>query len=164
MMNPCKTARFKALALGMMLLVSVTLFPRPVVAQGLRDPTLPPLEAGLGSNAATEPLNGPTPGPMTLIVRNGCPYLVLGTRLYAEGQKMGEARIERLSETEVWLREGGVLRKLPQFAGVERRTVAPVTPVPQGTQATPMSKKSSSTKTPAPAVPCTGASPRGLLQ
>jgi hypothetical protein len=61
---------------------------------------------------------------MTVIVRNGRPFVVVGTRLYAQGQKLGQARIERISETEIWLREGGVLHKLSQFPGIQRRAVA----------------------------------------
>jgi hypothetical protein len=94
-----------------------------VAAQGLRDPTLPPLEAGqatLGNDAKSLALSA---GAMTIIVRNGVPHLVVGTRLYAQGQKLGQARIERITETEVWLREGGVLRKQAQFSGIARRTV-----------------------------------------
>ena len=88
-----------------------------VDAQGLRDPTLPPAEAGLPS--AGKGLTA-QPGAMTIIVRDGRPYLAVGTRLYAQGEKLGQARVERITETEVWLREGGVLRKVSQFQGIER--------------------------------------------
>lgn len=60
---------------------------------------------------------------MTIIVRNGRPHLVIGTRLYAQGEKIGQVRIERITETEIWLREGGVLHKVSQFSGIRRRTV-----------------------------------------
>ena len=96
-----------------------------VNAQSLRDPTLPPAAAGL---AATGPGTSDEQAAMGVIVRDGRPYLVVGTRLYAQGQKLGPARIERISETEVWLREGGVLRKVPQFAGIQRRTVTTPSP------------------------------------
>lgn len=92
-------------------------------AQSLRDPTLPPAEAGLASPAPGAQSLGIAPAAMTIIVRDGRPYLAVGTRLYAKGEKLGQARIERISETEVWLREGGVLRKVSQFPGIERRTV-----------------------------------------
>jgi len=59
---------------------------------------------------------------MTIIVRNGRPYLAVGTRLYAQGEKLGAARIERITETEVWLREGRELRKISQFHGIVRRS------------------------------------------
>lgn len=92
-------------------------------AQSLRDPTVPPPEAGLASGAAGTLPAGNEPGSMGVLVRDGRPYLVAGTRLYAQGQKLGAARIERISETEIWLREGGVLRKVPLFAGIQRHTV-----------------------------------------
>ena len=95
----------------------------PTQAQGRRDPTEAPAEARLSGTAAGGKALLVQPGAMTIIVRDGRPYLAVGTRLYAPGQKLGQARIERISETEVWLREGGMLRKLSQFSGIERRTV-----------------------------------------
>ena len=86
-------------------------------AQALRDPTVPP-DAKSG---------GVAPGAMTIIVRDGRPYLAVGTRLYAQGEKLGQARVERITETEVWLREGGVLRKMQQFPSVQRSTVKSLT-------------------------------------
>ena len=116
-------------AAAMMGLVLVSFLTR-ADAQGLRDPTIPPAEAGQASNAVAGSLAVAEPSTMTIIVRNGRPFWVVGTRLYAQGQKIGQARIERISETEVWLREGGVLRKVPQFTGIQRRTV---TSPPQST-------------------------------
>ena len=118
-----------------------------VDAQTQRDPTLPPVEAGLPGASVTAKSPGIEPTAMTIIVRNGRPYLVVGTRLYAQGQKIGLARIERISETEVWLREGGVLRKVSQFSGIQRRAVTPVAAQPAC--AVPSSSKASS-----PAAPC----------
>ena len=92
-------------------------------AQSLRDPTVPPAAAGLASPERAATLSGIEPGAMTIIVRGGRPYLAVGTRLYAQGQNLGQARIERIGETEIWLREGGVLRKVQQFSGIQRRTV-----------------------------------------
>jgi hypothetical protein len=92
-------------------------------AQSQRDPTVPPAEAGLASTAVGTSSANQASGSMSVIVREGRPYLVAGTRLYAQGQKLGAARIDRISETEIWLREGGVLRKVPLFAGIQRHTV-----------------------------------------
>lgn len=100
-------------------------------AQVPRDPTVPPAEVGFAdgvAGAGANPLSAAS-GAMTVIVRDGRPYLVVGTRLYAQGEKFGQVRIERISETEIWLREGGVLRKVPQFQGIQRRTV---TTLPRG--------------------------------
>lgn len=93
------------------------------LAQESRDPTVPPESAGqgvLGSHAVRPA--GIEGGAFTIIVRNGVPSLVVGTRLYLRGQKLGNATIERIAETEVWLREGRVIRKVSQFQGIERRT------------------------------------------
>jgi hypothetical protein len=84
---------------------------------------LPPAEAGLLGSASGAQAASSAPVAMNVIVRDGRPYLVANTRLYAQGQKLGQARIERISETEVWLREGAVLRKIPQFVGIQRRTM-----------------------------------------
>lgn len=97
-------------------------------AQRLRDPTLPPVEtgaagtAGVGNGLHSEPI-----ATTSVIVREGQPYLVVGTRLYAQGEKLGQARIERISETEVWLREAGQLRKVPRFNGIERHAAVTLT-------------------------------------
>ncbi len=93
-----------------------------VLGQSLRDPTVAPAEAGAGtgvSGAGAEPRGI---GAQAIIVREGRPHLVIGSRVYAQGQKIGMARIERISETEVWLREDGVVRKVPRFPGVKRST------------------------------------------
>ena len=90
-------------------------------AQALRDPTVPPASA-LGAPAADASGRAPAPdiGPVAVIVREGRPYLVMGTRLYAAGQSIGALRVERITETEVWLREGKTLHKKPIFAGIVR--------------------------------------------
>ncbi len=102
-----------------------------VRAQPVRDPTLPPSFAS-GAPAPGQTVRPPAPeaAPVAVIVRDGRPYLVVGTRLYGQGQMLGDARIERITETEVWLRDGKVLRKRPVFAGIERRTAGAVPAVP----------------------------------
>jgi hypothetical protein len=106
------------LALSLMLAWS-TLY-----AQGARDPTLPPPDAGLSSQVVPNNVpGGPEPG-LSMVVRGGIFYVVQGTRLVAQGQKLGEARIERISETEVWLRQGGVLTKRALFAGITRQPIS----------------------------------------
>jgi len=93
-------------------------------AQSLRDPTLPPAEAGLAGPAPGGKAISPALAAMTIIVRDGRPYLAVGTRLYAQGELLGQARLERITETEVWLREGRVLRKVLQFPGIERHNAS----------------------------------------
>ncbi len=95
-------------------------------AQGMRDPTQAPREVqstlGLTQDSADRSgLPSAEPAGMAVVVRDGTPYLVDGTRLYGVGQKLGAARIERITETEVWLRSGKTLRKLQRFSGIERK-------------------------------------------
>ena len=95
-------------------------------AQTVRDPTLPPpVQSALAGSAKKSSTAVLDTGPLTIIVRDGRRYVVLGTRLYAQGQKFGRLRIERISETEVWFLENGVVRKLSRFPDVQRRTVGP---------------------------------------
>lgn len=90
-------------------------------AQEGRDPTAEPPQAAGG-------LSGPgvaaaDMGSLSTIVVDGRPHVIMGTRLYAPGQKVGQARIERITETEIWLREGAVLRKVSRYQGIKRRSV-----------------------------------------
>ena len=99
------------------------------IAQAQRDPTVPAAD-GSSSAAANTLTHAADLGPMTVIVRDGRPYLVVGTRLFATGQRIGAARIEYIGETEVWMRESGQLHKLPRFPGVQRRPVGPAAASP----------------------------------
>lgn len=112
----------QAASLGWVCLLGVSV---PVLAQSLRDPTVPP--AAVAATAPGEAARALTveSGAVAMMVREGVPYLVVGTRLYAKGQNVGRARIEHISETEVWLREDGLLRKIPVFGGIERRISTP---------------------------------------
>lgn len=94
-------------------------------AQALRDPTQPPVTETSAAPGTVSAAPSVQPGGMAIVVRQGVPYLVVGTRLYARGQKVGQARIERISETEVWLREAGMVRKVQVFGGIQRQASKP---------------------------------------
>ena len=94
-------------------------------AQTLRDPTQPPVTEASAAPGTTSAASAVQSGGMAVLVRQGVPYLVVGTRLYARGQKVGQARIERITETEVWLREAGVVRKVQVFGGIQRQASKP---------------------------------------
>lgn len=119
-------------------------------AQALRDPTQAPLEQPAAIGGLVGGLD-PSTG-VTVLVRAGVPYLAVDTRLYKVGQKLGTARVERITETEVWLRDGGTLHKLPRFVGVQRSTVSPTSiPVDTCPKATPKPKRATMpTTVPAP--------------
>ena len=90
-------------------------------AQSLRDPTQPP-GTGLAVGAGA-PARG-SPSGWSVIVVDGRAHVAVGTRLYAEGQMLGRARIERITETEIWLREDRNLRKVALYPGVQRRSAS----------------------------------------
>ncbi len=100
-------------------------------AQPLRDPTVPPVEAQSSSTPDGQPGRAKgdlAPSASIVIVREGQAAVVSGTRLYSQGQDIGQARIERITETEVWFREAGALRKVPRYAGIERGPALPDCP------------------------------------
>ena len=106
------------------------------VAHAQRDPTVPPAVLGLptdGASAAAPAALALQSGSVAVMQRDGVPLLVLGTRVYAQGQTVGISTIERITETEVWLRENGKLRKVPVFGGITRRAA----PSPSATPAAP---------------------------
>jgi hypothetical protein len=102
----------------------------PARAQEGRDPTRAPAEVLAMPDAAAVRTPWGTDG-VAVVVRDGKPYLVSGTRLYGVGQQIGGFRIERIAETEVWLRSGNQMRKLPRFTGIQRKPFAePTGPKP----------------------------------
>ena len=99
-------------------------------------------------------------GPLSVLVVDGQPYLVVGTRLYAQGQQLGAARIERITETEVWLREGRSLRKISNFVGIQRRSVTTTAPAPAcGAGADKPGTEPQSSNSLEPVAPCDSAQP-----
>jgi hypothetical protein len=103
----------------------------PALSQPERDPTAAPQQspAAPAANAAQAPQTAnPLPAAaqsLSVVVRDGTPYLVSDTRLYAVGQTVGGVKIERITETEVWLRSGKQLQKIQRFSGIQRRAAQP---------------------------------------
>ena len=112
----------RAVTMGLAAWVTIALLPGRAVGQIQRDPTLAPSVTQAAGGAGPGEKAAPS-APMAVIVRDGQPYVVAGTRLLAQGQMLGEARIERISETEIWLREGKSLRKVQRYAGIQRKAV-----------------------------------------
>lgn len=110
-----------------------------------RDPTRAPPEmaAAEAGNPAPQPWGADG---MAVVVRDGKPYLVVDTRLYAVGQTIGSSRITRITESEVWLREGKTLRKLARFAGIQRAEVATTPMAPASATVSQRGKASTTLK------------------
>lgn len=98
-----------------------------------RDPMQPPPEARMaapnnGADGAANALPWGEDG-ATIVVREGRPHLVVGTRIYGPGQPLGKYLIERITETEVVLREGKKAPiRVPVYTGIERRAAKPTPP------------------------------------
>jgi hypothetical protein len=110
-----RTTRYVALG-TLALTIAVHTLPAP--AQVLRDPTIAPGEADAPTGSSPAGLDG-----MSVVVRDGRPFLVVGTRLYAPGDRFGAMRVERISETEVVLHDGNGRVRVQRFTGIERKTV-----------------------------------------
>ena len=95
-----------------------------------RDPTRAPAEMSLAPAASAKVQNPLGDNGMTVLVREGKSYLVSATRLYAVGDLLGQYKIDRITETEVWLRDGKELLKFPRFTGIQRRAAATERPTP----------------------------------
>jgi hypothetical protein len=115
------TVHFRCVAMAGVAL-SMLLISAPLVAQEARDPTVAPSETGSGG-LLPKAVEG-----MSVLVRGDQSFLVVGTRLYAPGDTVGNLRVERITETEVWLHDGNALIKVPRFAGITRKTI-PVKPL-----------------------------------
>lgn len=110
----------------------------PARAQdGRRDPTELPtaLRASLAAAQAASAASGAQAGEAVIrqvVFAEGHAYVVQRGRRYAVGELLDGARIERITEQAVWLRESGQLRREPLYGGVEKRTPAPAAPAASG--------------------------------
>lgn len=108
-----------------------------------RDPTALPgsLRAAMAAaDAASAPASGAEParnGIRQVVIVNGRGYVVQRGRRYAVGEQLDGARIERITEQAVWLREAGQLRRESLYGGVEKRPP----PLPASAKARPKSSK-----------------------
>lgn len=98
--------------------VSLLLSGLPLAAQEARDPTVEPADTVSGGSLP-KAVEG-----MSVLMRGDQSYLVVGTRLYAPGDTVGNLQVRRITETEVWLHDGNALIKVPRFAGITRKTIA----------------------------------------
>ena len=130
----------EALGLAVCALVALSVNLPAAAQEAVRDPTIAPAENG---NPVLSPAG--VEG-MTVLVREDNPYLMVGARLYAPGDKIGN--LQRITEKEIWFHDGSALIKAPRFAGIERKAAVTKPPC------------TASTKRPAPnAAPCEDTQP-----
>lgn len=115
-----RTARHARRGLRALAALGALLAWAPVPAQALRDPTRAPevrAAAAPGSPAAA------VAGQVLhqLLVVDGRRYVVDGSRLRGVGDTLGAARIERIEDAAVVVRDAGGTRRLPLHGGVTKR-------------------------------------------
>ena len=110
------------MALSIIFACAICLGSLPAVAQDGRDPTVAPPDTSSATSSGS-PVGA---AGMTVMMRDGMAFLVVGTRWYAPGDKVGAFRVERITETQVWLRDDTKLIKVPRFSGIERKSLASV--------------------------------------
>lgn len=135
------TVRWWATALSTLVLAAQAQTPAPL---SQRDPTLPP--ASMGGDATGDGSPSAVALPLRLngsnvVVRDGKPYLVVGSRLVAPGQSVENYQLERITETEIWLRDASGTTKVARFAGIQRQAAS--TQCPAAHPSTAASKKPS---------------------
>ncbi len=109
------------------LIVGLTVLWLPfAAAQALRDPTIPPPEAGLPSTQTDIRPEAVEQEPLSVVVRNGQSYVVWGSHLVAPGAILNGRRLEKITATEVWLRDGKQRLKVPRFeSDIQIRPASP---------------------------------------
>lgn len=111
-------------ALSLPLLAPSMAFANPEAAARApaRDPMLAPAEARPASGAASAPSPVAEPPPARhLMVVDGRRYVLWGGRKRSVGEMLGDARIERIEDSAVVVRQDGALQRLPLYGDVIRR-------------------------------------------
>ena len=96
-----------------------------VQAQALRDPTVVPAAVAAAMRPAGAVASKSDNKALSVLVLDGRSFVMSGSRLYALGDKLGSATVERISETQIWLREGKAVRKINLYSGVQRQPHVP---------------------------------------
>ncbi len=143
MKTRCRNPHGLAWAAALGLAVTVL----PAVAQNapaLRDPMVPPLSIArpAANPGVLDATAEPPPTPQQLLTVDGKRYVVDGRRRLGVGDALGGTRIERITDSAVWVREGHTVTRLPFYGGVVKRTLSPLPP--------PAPAARSGTKTPVP--------------
>ena len=100
-------------------------------AQELRDPTSWPV--GVQAPSASSPASGGEPdaaGPriQQIVIVEGRAYIVSGGRRYGVGAQFGDAKIMRIEDQAVWLRDASGTRRESLYPGIDKRSPASSAP------------------------------------
>jgi hypothetical protein len=88
----------------------------------LRDPMQPPFARRSAPAASAATATPAAPAVRHLYAVGDQRWVIQGGRKHGVGDLLGGARIERIEDSAVFVREGGSVRRLPLFAGVTKQT------------------------------------------
>jgi len=103
-----------------------------------RDPTAWPsalrsaMAAASAASAASSAAAAPDNAVRQVVFAGGRAYVVQRGRRFGVGEQLDGARIERITEQAVWLREAGQVRREPLYGGVEKRLPPEAVPAASG--------------------------------
>lgn len=89
----------------------------------MRDPMRPPAAAQAPATDAAVAAAAVEVTPRHLMLIDGRRYLIVAGRRLGVGDLLGTARIERIDDGSVWLREAGALRQVSLFGGIVKRAL-----------------------------------------
>jgi MSHA biogenesis protein MshK len=96
-------------------------FARLAHAEDLVDPTRPPATLGQVVDGDASASVAGRPVLQSVMISPGRRMAMISGRMVRIGDKVGEARVTKISETEVVLRNGKELETLKLFPGIEKR-------------------------------------------
>jgi MSHA biogenesis protein MshK len=109
---------------GSMLVLAASLTAAPSGAQMLQDPTRPPSVLAPAGDVAGEP--GPAAAPVlqSVIVSQSRKMAIINGKTVGLGEKYGDARVVKITESEVVLRDGTGTQTLKLFPSIEKKSAA----------------------------------------
>lgn len=108
----------KARALPAVAAVAATLAMAAAQAQALTDPTRPP-----GAGGAGEALEAPATQLQSVLISPGRRLAIINGTMVPLGGMLGEAKVVKITETEVVLQKGSETEVLKLFPGVEKQPI-----------------------------------------
>jgi MSHA biogenesis protein MshK len=90
-------------------------------AENLPDPTRPPAALGHAGDGGASASAAGRPVLQSVLISPGRTMAMISGQMVKVGDRVGEARVIKISETEVVLRNGKELETLKLFPGVEKR-------------------------------------------
>lgn len=94
----------------------------PSLAQVLTDPTRPPAATLADDGAEKEAGEGATPVLQSILISPSRRQAIISGKTMTVGEKVGDAKIVRITENTVILRNGSDLQTLKLFPGIEKRS------------------------------------------